>query len=82
MAIVTRLDRVLADRKMALGTLAALTGISVTNLSLLKTGKVRAVRFSTLAAVCRVLDCQPGDLLEYEPGGEEGAEDTSDPSGL
>lgn len=82
MAIITRLDRVLADRKMALGTLATLTGVSATNLSLLKTGKVRAVRFSTLAAICRVLNCQPGDLLEYEPGTLDEAEDTPDPSGL
>ena len=68
MAIVTRLDRVLADRKMTLGALALLTGVSATNLSLLKTGKVRAVRFSTLSAVCKVLNCQPGDLLEYVQG--------------
>jgi len=67
-AIVTRLDRVLADRKMTLGALALLTGVSATNLSLLKTGKVRAVRFSTLSAVCKVLNCQPGDLLEYVQG--------------
>lgn len=71
MAIVTRLDRVLADRKMQLNELAERTGISNVNLSLLKTGKVKAVRFSTLSAVCRELGCQPGDLLEYTPGGDE-----------
>jgi putative transcriptional regulator len=71
MAIITRLDRVLADRKMQLNELAERTGISNVNLSLLKTGKVKAVRFSTLSAVCRELKCQPGDLLEYAPGGDE-----------
>lgn len=63
--IIIRLDRVLADRKMKLGDLAAQVGISNVNLSYLKTGKVRAIRFSTLDAICRVLGCQPGDLLEY-----------------
>ena len=71
MPIITRLDRVLADRKMPLNELASRTGISNVNLSLLKTGKVKAVRFSTLSAVCRELGCQPGDLLEYVPGAEE-----------
>lgn len=75
MAIITRLDRVLADRKMQLNELAERTGISNVNLSLLKTGKVKAVRFSTLSAVCRELRCQPGDLLEYTPGGDEPADD-------
>ena len=63
--IVIRLDRVLADRKMRLNDLAAKVGISNGNLSYLKTGKVRAVRFSTLDAICKALDCQPGDILEY-----------------
>lgn len=63
--IVIRLDRVLADRKMKLNDLAALVGISNVNLSYLKTGKVRAIRFTTLNAICRVLKCQPGDILEY-----------------
>ena len=63
--IVIRLDRVLADRKMKLNYLAALVGISSVNLSYLKTGKVRAIRFTTLNAICRVLKCQPGDILEY-----------------
>lgn len=75
MAIITRLDRVLADRKMQLNELAERTGITNVNLSLLKTGKVKAVRFSTLSAVCRELKCQPGDLLEYMPGGDEQEED-------
>jgi putative transcriptional regulator len=75
MAIITRLDRMLADRKMPLNELAERTGISNVNLSLLKTGKVKAVRFSTLSAVCRELRCQPGDLLEYTPGEEEQDDD-------
>ena len=75
MAIITRLDRVLADRKMQLNELAERTGISNVNLSLLKTGKVKAVRFSTLSAVCRELKCQPGDILEYTPGEDEQEED-------
>lgn len=65
MAIIIRLDRVLADRKMKLNDLADKVGISNVNLSNLKTGKVKAVRFSTLEALCRELDCQPGDILEY-----------------
>ena len=63
--IVIRLDRVLVDRKMRLNDLAAQVGISNVNLSYLKTGKVKAIRFSTLDAICRVLNCQPGDILEY-----------------
>ena len=66
MAIILRLDRVMADRKMSLMELALKVGISNVNLSNLKTGKVKAIRFSTLEAICRVLDCQPGDILEYE----------------
>jgi putative transcriptional regulator len=65
MAIVVRLDVMLALRKMRSKDLAARVGISEQNLSLLKSGKVRGVRFETLAAICRELDCQPGDLLEY-----------------
>jgi DNA-binding Xre family transcriptional regulator len=65
MAIIIRLDRVLADRKMQLNELADKVGISNVNLSNLKTGRVKAVRFSTLNAICRVLNCQPGDILEY-----------------
>ncbi len=65
MAIIIRLDRVLADRKMQLSELAEKVGISIVNLSNLKTGKVKAIRFSTLNAICRHLQCQPGDILEY-----------------
>jgi len=67
MAIITRLDRMLADRKMQLTDLSELVGISVVNLSNLKTGKVKAIRFSTLNTICKVLGCQPGDILEYVP---------------
>ena len=68
MAIILRLDRVMADRKISLNELASRVGISNENLSNLKTGKVKAVRFSTLDAICDVLDCQPGDILEYTRG--------------
>ena len=67
MAIILRLDRMMADRKMSLNELSQKVGISNVNLSNLKTGKVKAIRFSTLDAICRVLDCQPGDIIEYEP---------------
>ena len=63
--IIIRLDRVLADRKMRLNDLAAQVGISNVNLSQLKTGKVRAIRFSTLNEICKVLECQPGDIIEF-----------------
>ena len=66
MAIILRLDRVMADRKMSLNELAAKVGIANVNLSKIKTGKVSAIRFSTLEAICEALDCQPGDLLEYQ----------------
>lgn len=66
MAIIIRLDRVLADRKMQLSELSEKVGVSIANLSNLKTGKVRAIRFSTLNKICEVLDCQPGDILEFE----------------
>ena len=69
--IILRLDRVMADRKMSLNELAEKVGISNVNLSKLKTGKVSAIRFSTLTAICKVLDCQPGDILEYDPNGDE-----------
>ena len=65
MAIILRLDRVMADRKMSLNELAERVGISNVNLSNLKTGKVKAIRFSTLEAICKSLKCQPGDILEY-----------------
>ena len=65
MAIILRLDRVMADRKISLNELAAKVGIANVNLSNIKTGKISAIRFSTLDAICDVLDCQPGDILEY-----------------
>ena len=69
--IVLRLDRVLADRKMRSKELAERVGLSEVNLSRIKTGKISAVRFSTLDALCRELDCQPGDILEYMPDESE-----------
>ncbi|MGS0972148.1 MAG: helix-turn-helix domain-containing protein [Candidatus Izemoplasmataceae bacterium] len=66
--IVIRLDRMMADRKISLNDLSDQVGVSVVNLSNLKTGKVKAIRFSTLEKICEVLDCQPGDILEYEKG--------------
>ena len=65
MAIILRLDRVMADRKMALKELSERGGVSNVNLSKIKTGKISAIRFSTLEAICETLDCQPGDILEY-----------------
>ncbi|MEM6633226.1 MAG: helix-turn-helix transcriptional regulator [Bacteroidota bacterium] len=67
MPIIVNLDVVLAQRKMTLTALSEKIDISMKNLSLLKTGKVRAIRFSTLAAICEALDCQPGEILEYVP---------------
>lgn len=66
MAIILRLDRIMADRKISLTELSERVGVSMANLSNLKTGKVRAIRFSTLDAICRELHCQPGDVLEYD----------------
>lgn len=68
-AIVVRLDELLAARRMTLTELAERIGITLANLSILKTGKARAIRFSTLEAICRELECQPGDLLGYDPAG-------------
>jgi putative transcriptional regulator len=65
--IVSRLDRLLLERQMTLTELAERVGVTIVNLSILKTNKARAVRFSTLEAICRELDCQPGDLLAYVP---------------
>jgi putative transcriptional regulator len=65
--IILRLDRVMADRKMSLNELSERVGIANVNLSKIKTGKVSAIRFSTLEAICEALDCQPGDILEYSP---------------
>ena len=67
MPITVNIDVMLARRKMSSGELAEKVGISATNLSILKTGKAKAVRFATLEALCRALDCQPGDILEYVP---------------
>ena len=66
MAIILRLDRVMADRKMSLNELSEKVGVSNVNLSKIKNNKVTAIRFSTLGAICEVLDCQPGDILEFE----------------
>ena len=65
MAIILRLDRVMADRKMSLNELSEKVGVANVNLSKLKNGRVSAIRFSTLEAICDALDCQPGDILEY-----------------
>lgn len=66
MAIILRLDRVMADRKISLNELSEKVGVANVNLSKLKNGRVSAIRFSTLEAICNVLDCQPGDLLEFQ----------------
>ena len=71
MPIRVHLDRVLIERRMSLTELADRVGVTIANLSILKTGKARAVRFTTLAALCRELECQPGDILIYEPGPDE-----------
>ena len=68
--IVINVDVMLARRKMSSGELAQKVGISPTNLSILKTGKAKAIRFSTLDALCEALECQPGDILEFRAGGE------------
>ena len=65
MAIIVRLDRVMADRKMSLNELAEKVGLSNVNMSNLKTGKMKGIRFETLNSICKTLDCQPGDILEY-----------------
>ncbi len=66
MEIIVNLDVVMAQRKMSLNELSEKVGISLSNLSILKTGKAKAIRFSTLATLCKVLDCQPSDILEYK----------------
>ena len=71
MKIVVNLDVMMAKRKMSLGELAQKVDITMANLSILKNNKARAVRFSTLEAICKALDCQPGDILEFVPDGEE-----------
>ena len=65
MAIIVNLDVMLATRKMQLKELSEIVGVSIVNLSILKQGKVKAIRFSTLEAICKALDCQPGDILAY-----------------
>ncbi len=70
MAIEINLDLIMVKRKMSLTELSEKIGISMTNLSLLKKGRVKGIRFSTLEAICRELDCQPGDILEYVPDNE------------
>ena len=75
MAIILRLDRVMADRKMSLNELSEKVGVANVNLSKLKTGKVSAVRFSTLNAICKVLHCQPGDILEYAEDEDDSPKD-------
>ena len=79
MPIRVQLDRILLDRRMSLTELADRVGVTLANLSILKTGKARAMRFSTLDALCRELNCQPGDLLVFEPGPPE-SEDFGDGS--
>ena len=81
MPIVVDIDVMLARRKMPVGELAEAIGITPANLAVLKNGRARAVRFSTLAALCEVLECQPGDLLRWEPedGAEGDGEDPADP---
>ena len=79
MALILRLDRVMADRKISLNDLSEKVGIANVNLSRIKTGKISAVRFSTLSALCEALHCQPGDLLEYQPD-EPGDSASPDPA--
>ena len=71
MAILVNLDVMMAKRKMSLGELSQRVDVTMANLSILKNNKAKAVRFSTLAAVCKALDCQPGDILEFVPDKEE-----------
>ncbi len=67
MAIVINLDVMMAKRKMSLNVLSERVGLTLSNLSILKQGKAKAIRFSTLEAICQALDCQPGDILEFQP---------------
>lgn len=71
MPVRVTLDAMLHDRRMTLTELAETVGITLANLSILKTGKAKAIRFSTLEAICRALDCQPGDILTFDEGGED-----------
>lgn len=81
MAIRVKLDDVLHARRMTLTELAERVGITIVNLSILKTGKARAIRFSTLDAICAALACQPGDILEFLPWGEDGGPAPDDGEG-
>jgi putative transcriptional regulator len=69
--IIVRLDKMMADRKMSLNSLSEYIGLSTVNLSLLKNGKVKGIRFNTLESICETLKCQPGDILEYVPDSNE-----------
>jgi putative transcriptional regulator len=77
--IAVHLDRLLAERDMTLTELAERVGVTVVNLSVLKNGRARAVRFSTLSAICEVLDCQPGDVLKFEPNTGKARRDRDGP---
>ena len=77
MAIVVKLDDLLYERRMTLTQLAEQIDITLANLSILKTGKARAIRFSTLDAICQALDCQPGDVLKFQP--DSGAQESPEP---
>ncbi|WP_375201944.1 helix-turn-helix domain-containing protein [Hyphococcus sp.] len=74
MSISVKLDRVLLDRGMSLTELSERVGVTIANLSILKTGKAKAIRFSTLEAICKELDCQPGDILFFEDDGQPSAD--------
>jgi len=78
MAIRVTLDRILLERRMSLTELAARVDVTLANLSILKTGKAKAIRFSTLNRLCRVLECQPGELLSYEPSEDGAIEEAAD----
>ena len=78
MTIRVSLDRILTDRDMSLTALSERVGVTIANLSILKTGKARAVRFSTLEALCRALECQPGDILAFDPNAVQ--TDSEDPA--
>lgn len=82
MPIVIRLDEMLAHRAMSLTQLSEAVEITLANLSILKTGKAKAMRFSTLEAICTVLDCQPGDILAFEPEGGDSRPDRIEPAQL
>ena len=80
MAITIKLDDILHDRRMTLTELADRIDLTLANVSILKTGKARAIRFSTLEAICRELSCQPGDILQFEPDGTEPSAEVSSES--